>query len=361
MGDDILRQFLTSLPVNWQHTLRDWGLIKYLSDFAALIMIPAMTITVPRVAFHTLQCWAASRYIPLSKTDRKSVPGLELHRLVDTTAANDVETANNDKLKRVFLFVHGGAWGSGQLWQYRDFAVQCGKLLEMDAVVLLKYAYYPESMILEQRDVVLQAIQFIHSKEFHHMLGLEMKLCSQIEIVVCGHSSGAHIAVLSAVEILRSEMRSVDKIDSTLNRPLLHSVIGLSGPYDIVKHFDFESQRSVQHISPMLGAAGNNIEGLAVCSPDVQLLSSEFDALSEHVPETSIRATKFHFLHGNEDSTVPHEASERMVAALNRRGFRFVNGYYYAGHHLQSLFDVILSSSDSSNETKSVLRRIAQE
>ena len=330
--DDALRQFLTSLPVSWQHFLRDKGMIKLLSDFAAITMVPALAITSPKVALNTIKYWwtSSTHFIGVNG---KSLPALECHdlRSMKLPVAVDVENNLKQKLVRVLLFVHGGAWGSGQLWQYRDIAIQYGLLLNADVTTLIKYSYYPDASIADQRDALLRAVHYIHGPEFHKKCGLSQTdmNTSNIELVLCGHSSGAHLSILSSVEMLKTEVDSVDLKKALGRRPAIHSIIGLSGPYDLVKHYDFESGRGVQHISPMLGAAGGNIEGLARCSPDVLLFTGYVNQGENDDCPSSSRSTKIHLLHGTEDGTVPHAATERMEMALIHAGYKFVKGHYF--------------------------------
>lgn len=346
--DDALRQFLTSLPVSWQHFLRDKGMIKLLSDFAAITMMPALVITSPKVALNTIKYWWTSSSHVIG-FNGKALPALECHDLRSMKSSERCDEENNLKRKlfRVLLFVHGGAWGSGQLWQYRDIAIQYGLLLNADVTTLIKYSYYPDASITDQRDALLRAIHYIHGPEFQRKCGLSQTDAnrSNVELVVCGHSSGAHLSILSSVEMLKTEVDSVELMKVLGGRPAIHSIIGLSGPYDLVKHFDFESGRGVQHISPMLGAAGGNIEGLARCSPDVLLFTGYVQQGENDESQSSSRSTKIHLLHGTDDGTVPHAATERMETALIQAGYKFVKGHYYPVSFIVESLSTCVSSN----------------
>ena len=78
-------------------------------------------------------------------------------------------------------------------------------------------------------------------------------------IILIGHSAGAHISLLALVRaaMLKQGMDLKDaisgKFDNT-NSVLLETVkqfIGLAGPYEISQHYKYETGRGVEWLSPM--------------------------------------------------------------------------------------------------------------
>ena len=98
---------------------------------------------------------------------------------------------------------------------------------------------------------------------------------------VMGHSSGAHIALLMVVDqikrlilleesktMIRKEKKPVIQ-QSTL--PYVDRFVGISGPYNISDHFDYEAARGVEELSPMKAACGYSREQFRWNSPALRL------------------------------------------------------------------------------------------
>jgi len=148
---------------------------------------------------------------------------------------------NSDK---ILFFVHGGAWGSGTPALYISIAhFFLLKNVTFSKVVVLGYEVYPEADMEQQTDSVASALS-----------------CLTGNVVLMGHSSGAHIALLAMVRLAqwrvspstipdrmgdRSRAVVYSNLDSRMESDLLRvcSFVGLSGPYDISDHFDYEAAR----------------------------------------------------------------------------------------------------------------------
>jgi hypothetical protein len=70
--------------------------------------------------------------------------------------------------------------------------------------------------------------------------------------VIMGHSSGAHVALLMLVDMIGGWMNKNDEAEVTMTTNSSssskypwtpHYFVGLSGPYDILYHFDYEAGR----------------------------------------------------------------------------------------------------------------------
>jgi hypothetical protein len=111
------------------------------------------------------------------------------------------------------------------------------------------------------------------------------------------------------------------------------SFVGLSGPYDISHHFDYEAARGVEELSPMKPACGYTREDFRRNSPTQQLLE-----LLTHVdePRTPVQSLipRTLLLHGIEDSTVPFTSSAEAARILRSCGVTDCDEAYVAqtGH-----------------------------
>lgn len=113
------------------------------------------------------------------------------------------------------LFVHGGAWGSGDPWLYAICAHNFAKALNCDLCFNVRYPLYPEANILQQRDSIIKALSFLRTLHPHHRL------------ILAGHSSGSNICALAMLE----------------NPSLVNALILWNGVYDIHKHYLWEASR----------------------------------------------------------------------------------------------------------------------
>ena len=96
--------------------------------------------------------------------------------------------------------------------------------------------------------------------------------------IFMGHSSGAHIALLLLVDMLSDRMKTSSSSQSQLAEKqypwsMPHYFVGLSGPYDISDHFDFEAGRGVEQISPMKPICGHSRHNFDRASPAKRLLT----------------------------------------------------------------------------------------
>lgn len=105
-------------------------------------------------------------------------------------------------------------------------------------------------------------------------------------VTLAGHSSGAHIALLSIVD----QMVSVDRW------------IGIAGVYNIAEHYRYERCRGVERLSPMSVAPGGS------------LAQWKAQSITQRVIKDSLPPLLF--VHGANDTTVPYTASASMAARL---------------------------------------------
>ncbi|NUF39163.1 alpha/beta hydrolase, partial [Acinetobacter lactucae] len=107
-----------------------------------------------------------------------------------------------EQVKKTVIFIHGGYW---QWCDKSDFAFIVPYILAKSAqCVLLEYDLAPQSKISDIVSQVNQALDFIREQDWR-----------TDEVVLVGHSAGAHLAA------------------SSLGHPLISEMVLLSGIYDL--------------------------------------------------------------------------------------------------------------------------------
>mmetsp|Transcript_4979 Transcript_4979/g.11372 ORF Transcript_4979/g.11372 Transcript_4979/m.11372 type:complete len:206 (-) Transcript_4979:70-687(-) len=157
-----------------------------------------------------------------------------------------------------------------------------------------------------------------------------------------GHSSGAHVALLILVDWIGEQMKndnispatsinSYNKNNNTgkASYPWTPDYfVGLSGPYDIGYHFDFEAGRGVEQISPMKPICGHSRDSFDRASPVKRLLSLFRE--QQRTATTTIQQLTPPILlaHGVEDSTVPFTATVNAGRMLRSCGLKKCDEMY---------------------------------
>jgi acetyl esterase/lipase len=239
--------------------------------------------------------------------------------------------------RRWIVFVHGGAWGSGEAWMYRLVAAPfLTSLDDCAGVIICSYRVYPDGTINDQVNDLNAAIRLLLKRRKHD------------KITLMGHSSGAHVALLWLVQYRLGGRRSDDIINNndTNGRDgsifdVVDSFVGLSGPYDIAHHFDYEAGRGVEELSPMKPVNGHNRAAFRYNSPAQWLLLQQ---QQENEPAAVVGATTHNDLvaneprivlvHGTEDDTVPFTATAEAARLLMACGLERVEQVYlpHTGH-----------------------------
>lgn len=239
-GADQITRFLGSLlPLSWQNHMRDSGGFRSIFDRLVEYSIPVGAITNPK---------AALTFLRLTRQCHTIFYGQHESQLIDLYFP---EHCPRDQWLGMVFFVHGGAWGSGKPWYYRLVAQS---FLEMNlAVAIVGYRVYPDADTNSQV-ADLEAAKRTLMQEYPDLCGPH-RIQRSIGFVVMGHSSGAHIALLFVVEQLKRLLQMEQeqtKLDGTSNsdhseeRIMSDVFVGISGPYDISHHFDYEAARGVE-------------------------------------------------------------------------------------------------------------------
>ena len=124
----------------------------------------------------------------------------------------------SDTLKKVVIFYYGGNWDSGERADYK-FAAEA-LVSEGYIVVVPDYRVYPEVLFPGFMADPVSAAKWVKTniKKYHG---------DGDKIFLAGHSAGAHIAVMMAINAEYLAVASLKPNDFA-------GVIGLAGPYDFL-------------------------------------------------------------------------------------------------------------------------------
>lgn len=153
-----------------------------------------------------------------------------------------------------------------------------------------------------------------------------------------------------AKELTAAEAEKTQLTEDEDDNDLLSSIkliIGLAGVYDIVDHFEYESQRGVEDVSTMARAMYDP-RHFPQFSPTI---------LAKALP-SNIRLPHFHLLHGDSDYVVPFSSSVRFGEALWDRGIRGVEVVILPGcSHYDICLDLMDAGRQWHNSLMTELRR----
>jgi acetyl esterase/lipase len=327
---------VTVVSISVQNQLRDAGGFRIVADGFTIMLGAMIFLGRPWLISNFKKFSDNMTTMRYGDTDKHVLEILPLSR---TTGDSVNGGCTSKKPPVVVIFVHGGAWGSGKIWKYRLIAEGLGKCLNATAVISVGYPVYPESTILQQSASVQQAVEYITQNE-QSIKSFIMGDCDggcdkdhpsqeKISYVLAGHSSGANICALALLHMCTYPSLEVPpamspKFPVSIASPITPSTpcmpnpptqlsspplpttspplalgtklpvdlfIGLSGVYDINKHFIFESNRGVQEASPMKAAA-LGVENFESVSPTVLVRSmSRSHSLSRSSMVSSTRTT----------------------------------------------------------------------
>ena len=288
---------ISAAPLGLQYVLRDYY-FRGIADTSVTITAIISALLQPNVSIAFLKLQRRITVHWYGETKRQYV---------------EVFTIPENPTGPIVMFVHGGAWGSGAPWMYRLAAQGLGEALGASAVVLVGYGVYPDSTIPAQIESVRRARRFIH--QYRCNLGLS----PDASIILSGHSSGANLCALVALD----------------GSPLCAGLVLLSGVFDITRHYLFESDRGVQNISPMYAAAGSSYSGMVRHSPLSRYKGDPLLAAAQcrTVPPCLL-------VHYTDDDTVPFTSSIDFANVLRKRGAS-VTTAFPVGNHVDPILDLM--------------------
>ena len=209
---------------------------------------------------------------------------------LDLYTPTNIQASSSRKLP-VVIFLHGGGWNSGDKNQYRFVGAA---LAEQGWIgVAVNYRLYPDVKYPAFMDDAALAVKYVHDHAAEW--GGDVQ-----QIYLMGHSAGAHIALMLALD---EEFLHAAGGDSHW----LRGVIGIAGPYDFIP-FTFD------YMHDLFG-------------PEINY------AKSQPVNYVRADAPPLLLLHGTTDTNVLPRNTIRLTAAMQRVGGNVQTHYYEGVNH----------------------------
>ncbi|OUM57186.1 hypothetical protein PIROE2DRAFT_17898 [Piromyces sp. E2] len=236
------------------------------------------------------------------------------------------DKANVKTLKPVVIFLHGGAWVSGNKSDY----VNNGKFLSEDGyvAVLSNYILFPKGKVEEMVNDVYQTIQWTYNN-------IKNYGGDRSKITLVGYSAGAHLAALTTIKAAL-RMENNDKYLQPL--PKLEKVVLFNPP------LDFDDYDAVLKI---FGIKGNSSLGEGLVKSIVRLLLDSDDVgptdILENLRSNSVSDFGFPTItifHGGKDQLIPAVSVDNFIKNIKRVSPKIkVNDVYQATFDHGTLLD----------------------
>ncbi|CAG2192096.1 PCME [Mytilus edulis] len=187
---------LGSLLYGWPNTKN-----KYRRAFSPK-KVYAFNFAVLQKLYTTLKY--ASSYLKWKKlynktfTVRKNIPYGRNDCTLDLYHPNIPRKDGGDMSMPVVVFVYGGAWSSGEKTMYGPLCVEIANRLKA-VVCCPNLSIYPKGYVDDMIQDVVDCVAWVCDNP--HMHG-----ANKNDIVLIGHSSGAHLCVMSVLELLSLEI-----------------------------------------------------------------------------------------------------------------------------------------------------------
>ena len=210
---------------------------------------------------------------------------------------------------------------------YRNSALT---FLDMDMiVVIVGYRTYPDGDVNDQVDDLESALKSFKANFPQYSKPADGKWFGTL---LAGHSSGAHISILS---VLRQLERKIGKVGESSHMLDIDAFISMAGVFSITDHFYHEIGRGVDEISPMKPACGNTRESFNHFSPTERF--QNFESMEK------VSLPRMLFIHGLEDDTVPFTSTQKLVSAIKQTGIDVNCTEYYLPNveHAEVIIDVM--------------------
>jgi hypothetical protein len=292
---------MSYIPSWYESIFYKLGLYRLMLDSISFISLTVLYIAKPSLGKEFLSTWFSYKRIQYSQdTSYHKFDILELQK--------------PSKDKPILVFLHGGSWGSGRLYQYALPMKRMGELIDASHAIILGYPVYPMGTIEDQTLAVKKGIEYIRNQSelkslFHPSSGAAPRL------VLAGHSSGAHIALLA---VLRGVMKNEDS--------LCDCYLGFSGPFNLVTHYEYKKKTNQNHTSPMLIAA-NGPTYLSGLSPTL-VLKEYLDNKKKDPSKYKEELPYIGLLQGLKDDTVPDHHSKDFLEILKSHDFTRCKGVF---------------------------------
>ncbi len=158
-------------------------------------------------------------------------------------------------------------------------------------------------------------------------------------VSLIGHSSGAHISLLSLIRKLELKLgkRNSEEIPQDMLDVEFDSFTSLAGVFSISDHFHHEVGRGVEEISPMKPACDFTKESFDYYSPTWRLQDIARNYTSASFPTSML------FLHSLEDDVVPCTSTQKVVSAIKKAGpTKCRETYLPHTNHVEIVTDLML-------------------
>ena len=307
--DDSWRYIRQNVPIWVQNTWRDSGFVRFGCDTLTVLAIPSI-LSIYRdalpnfLALTGFPIWLRRHIQSVFKLnyehDKESLVcensfesiqygdhSMQVAHLMRPLLADNAKFKHRRR-NQLIVFIHGGAWGSGRPWMYRLVA---RPLLQLNySVAVIGYRTYPDVDALGQvEDVKLATTKILQ----------ELPEFAENNVTIIGHSSGSHIGLLSILDA------------DFLHRVPIGAFVGLSGVYDVAKHFEYETGRGIEEVSPLKGACGGSEDAFMKYSAENRV--KEF--IGSH---GSTMLPSMLFLHGVLDNVVPYTATLELILGIHK-------------------------------------------
>ncbi|CAM9496361.1 unnamed protein product [Ectocarpus fasciculatus] len=279
------------LPVSAQRSFRD-GAFRSVSDGGVAVAAGVSAVLRPGLAARFLSVGRRREDHRYGGHPRQVIE--VVHPVRDDGPSRSA--VGDGERPKLIVFVHGGAWGSGSTWMYRLMVDRLSHShhpsLRSYSVASVGYRVHPDADTDGQVNDLGEAMRWISRNT--GTMGFDR----DPEVYLMGHSSGAHIGMLYLVQRAEEKGKAEAEAAARANAPTglpsmpggdggygsvgtfgdgdvsgedggrqteveVEGFIGLSGVYDVHRHYLYESwSRGVHEISPMKAANGGRLHTL---------------------------------------------------------------------------------------------------
>ncbi|CAM9169542.1 unnamed protein product [Ectocarpus sp. 4 AP-2014] len=277
------------LPVSAQRSFRD-GAFRAVSDGGVAVAAGVSAVFRPGLAARFLSAGRRREDHKYGGHPRQVIE--VVHPVRDDGPSRSA--VGDDERPKLIVFVHGGAWGSGSTWMYRLMVERLSHShhprLRSYSVASVGYRVHPDADTDGQVNDLAEAMRWISRNT--GTIGFDR----DPEVYLMGHSSGAHIGMLYLVQQAEEKGKAEAEDAARANAPTalpnmpggggghgsvdnmgdgdvigedggrqlaVEGFIGLSGVYDVHRHYLYESwSRGVHEVSPMKAANGGRLHTL---------------------------------------------------------------------------------------------------
>ncbi len=192
-----------------------------------------------------------------------------------------------DKNKPILVFIHGGSWDEGHKNDYEFAGSALANLGYITAV--MNYRLYPQVQFPSFIEDMAAAIASLPD----HLSQLDLPAFTPLNIVLMGHSAGAHSAAM-----LAAKPEYLMKANAQVN---VRAFIGLAGPYDLPLD------------DPLVIG---KFDGIELHPADKAVAHNRHDANPINLAQSSMPNTLL--IHGAKDDTVGPYHSEHFKERLDQ-------------------------------------------